>query len=341
MRSRRQGIKAGLWPKVRKANAVGVTGLLALLGLLVTPATTVASVSAHGHEQNSVRAAVLAADTSCASTAGTSLTQCGFELPVLGDGNFTYDTAGSAWSFSNSSGISSNHSGFTDSQLAPEGDQVAFIQAGGQFAQAVDGFRADTVYTLTFSAAQRLGGGNQDFLVLLDGGLVGSFKPASTTYADLTASFVTTAGSHTLKLLGRNSAGGDNTAFVDNVRLTSGAVPPQVCTTVQGNISGEPANFVGGIQGQLTSIETYAYLSQPPSTLVHHGGLILIQTMAGALYGAIAVVVDESGPPNNIAGLIVFTGGTGAFEAATGRISVMGNLPGMGRYTGTLCTARR
>jgi hypothetical protein len=342
MRYRRQGIKAGLWPTVRTANAVGVTALLALLGLLVTPATTVASVSAQGHEQNSVRAAALAADTSCASPAGTTLIECGFETPVLGEGNFTYDTSGSAWSFSNSSGISSNQSGFTDSQLAPEGVQVAFIQGGGQFAQAVDGFLAGTQYKLTFGAAQRLnGGGNQDFFVLLDGALLGSFKPASTTYADLSASFVTTAGTHTLKFLGRDTAGGDNTAFVDNVRLTSGAVPPQVCTTVQGNISGQPANFVGGIQGQLTYIETYAYLSQPPSTLVHHGGVVLIQTMTGALYGAIAAVVDESGPPNNIAALIVFSGGTGPFGAATGRISLMGNLPGMSQYTGTLCTARR
>src|SRR5260370_33823172 len=63
----------------------------------------------------------------CNATAGTTLTQCGFETPVLGDGVFTYGTSGSAWNFSLSSGISCNHSGFTHSQLAPEGMQVAFI----------------------------------------------------------------------------------------------------------------------------------------------------------------------------------------------------------------------
>jgi hypothetical protein len=75
-------------------------------------------------------------------------------------------------------------------------------------------------YTLTFSAAQRSnGGGAEDFKVLLDDAVLGTFKAASTSYADLSASFVTTPGTHTLEFLGVDSAGGDNTAFVDNVRI--------------------------------------------------------------------------------------------------------------------------
>src|SRR6266576_695064 len=76
----------------------------------------------------------------CTDVAGTTITQCGFEMPSLGNGNFSYGTTGSAWNFSPFSGISSNHSGFTDSQSAPEGVQVAFIQGPSSFSESIDGF---------------------------------------------------------------------------------------------------------------------------------------------------------------------------------------------------------
>lgn len=159
----------------------------------------------------------------CTLSSGVSmLTECdfGFETPTLGDGNFTYATTGSPWTFSSSSGISSNNSGFTDSQVAPQGVQVAFLQAVSSFSQSISGFRAGTQYTLTFSAAERLNfGGIQDFAVLLDGTLLGTFIPASTSYQDLSVSFTTSTGTHTLTFQGLNTAGGDNTVFVDNVRI--------------------------------------------------------------------------------------------------------------------------
>ena len=150
------------------------------------------------------------------------LSECdfGFETPILGDGNFTYATTGSPWTFSRWSGISSNNSGFTDSQVAPQGVQVAFLQAVGSLSQSISGFRADTQYTLTFSAAQRLNfGGIQDFAVLLDGTPLGTFTPASTSYQDMSLPFTTSTGTHTLTFQGLNTAGGDNTSFIDNIRL--------------------------------------------------------------------------------------------------------------------------
>ncbi len=158
----------------------------------------------------------------CTLTPGTNLTPCdfGFETPVLGDGNFTYGTTGSPWVFAGS-GISSNHSGFTGPQLAPEGVQVALIQSLGGFAQPIAGFVADRQYVLSFSAAQRSNfGGANDFVVLLDNKVIGTFKPASTSYADLSVSFITSAGTHTLGFVGLNTAGDDNTVFIDNVRIT-------------------------------------------------------------------------------------------------------------------------
>ena len=73
---------------------------------------------------------------------------------------------------------------------------------------------------LSFYAAQR---GNyqasrQDFSVLVDGIVVGTFTPSGTSYqAYTTAAFTVAAGSHTITFQGLDSAGGDNTAFVDQV----------------------------------------------------------------------------------------------------------------------------
>src|SRR5207245_2294533 len=83
-------------------------------------------------------------------------------------------------------------------------------------------------YTVTFSAAQR---GNylpshEDFRVLVDGVVVGTFNPSGTAYAPFqTSAFAVAAGSHTVTFQGLDTAGGDNTAFVDDIRLVTAAAP--------------------------------------------------------------------------------------------------------------------
>ena len=56
--------------------------------------------------------------------------------------------------------------------------------------------------------------------MLVDGVAVGTFTPSGTSYSSLTATFTVAAGSHTITFQGLDSAGGDNTAFIDNVQLT-------------------------------------------------------------------------------------------------------------------------
>ena len=148
----------------------------------------------------------------------------GFEQVQVGAGQFRYLPTGSTWTFAGSSGISANNSGFTSANPpAPEGLQVAFLQETGSFSQAVTGWAAGS-YTLSFDAAQR---GNyqasrQDFSVLVDGAVVGTFTPAGKSYQSYTtATFAVAAGSHTITFRGLDSAGGDNTAFVDLVSVTS------------------------------------------------------------------------------------------------------------------------
>jgi hypothetical protein len=147
----------------------------------------------------------------------------GFEQVVVGAGQFQYRPTGSPWTFTGGAGISGNSSAFTSGNpAAPEGAQVAFLQTTGAFSQSVSGWAAGS-YTLSFKAAQR---GNhqasrQDFNVLVDGVVVGTFTPSGTSYQSFTtAVFTVTAGAHTIKFQGLDSAGGDNTAFVDQVVLS-------------------------------------------------------------------------------------------------------------------------
>jgi hypothetical protein len=161
-----------------------------------------------------------------AAQAAPTLSDAGFESPSVGVGNyqaFQYAPAGTPWAFAGEAGVAGNGSGFTDGNPdAPEGTQVGFLQRTGAFSQDVPGWAAGT-YQVSFNAAQR---GNyqasqQDFQVLVDGKVVGTFTPTGTGYAPYTTvAFTVAAGTHTVAFQGLDSAGGDNTAFIDNVQLT-------------------------------------------------------------------------------------------------------------------------
>lgn len=151
----------------------------------------------------------------------TSLSDQGFELPVLATGVYRYNPTGSPWVFAGTSGVSSNNSGFTSgNSSAPQGSQIAYIQGKASFSQ-VTLFSNDT-YAINFQAAQR---GNQasaqTFQVMIDGVVVGTFNSVGgANYRKLsTSSFGVTAGSHTITFQGTNINGGDNTVFIDQVNI--------------------------------------------------------------------------------------------------------------------------
>ena len=151
----------------------------------------------------------------------------GFEQVVVGAGHFQYDPTGSPWAFSGGTGISGNNSGFTAGNApAPQGSQVALLQETGSFSQSVAGWAAGS-YVITFDAAQRANyqASQQDFNVLVDGALVGHFIPSNTAYQDYsTAAFTVAAGSHTITFQSLDTAGGDNTAFVDAVAVAPASI---------------------------------------------------------------------------------------------------------------------
>ena len=131
---------------------------------------------------------------------------------------------GSAWSFSGAAGLAGNGSGFTSGNPnAPQASQVAFLQETGTISQAVN-FAAAGTYQISFSAAQRanFGTSNEKVQVLVDGTVVGTITPASTSYATYTtASFNVTAGSHTITFVGVDPSGADYTAFLDQVSINN------------------------------------------------------------------------------------------------------------------------
>jgi hypothetical protein len=160
------------------------------------------------------------------STGGSLLSDGSFEQTSISGSapnNFQYNPT-SAWAFESQvaggvggSGVSGNGSYFTGSVHAPDGSQVAFLQAQGFFSQSVN--TAAGTYVINFLAAQRgqYQAGPETFQVLVDGTSEGMFTPSSTSYQNYTAQFALSAGSHSIKFIGLNS--GDDTALIDVVQL--------------------------------------------------------------------------------------------------------------------------
>ena len=200
-----------------------------------------------------------------ASLAPTSLTvsNSGFETPVLGNGNFQYSPSGGAWSFANGGGISGMNSPFTGvPSAAPDGVQVAFIQAGGTVSQSISGFQANADYVITFSAIQRTNCCNttgQDIAVYVDSTLLGTFHPSNTAYVEYsTAPFSTTTGAHTVKFAGLN-VNGDQTAFMDKVRITGNPKPGFGVQWLVADQLGTP-RLILDQTGSLANIKRHDYL---------------------------------------------------------------------------------
>jgi Protein of unknown function (DUF642) len=204
----------------------------------------------------------------------TPLMDSGFELPLQNPGSFQYVPAGSSWTFTGSSGITANGSGFTSGNpVTPQGSQAAFIQSLGTFRQTLT-LTAGS-YAIGFSAAQRANFvSGETFQVLVDGVTVGAFNSLTgAAYAGLTtSSFNVTAGSHIVTFQGTNLNGGDNTVFIDQVSITqqtsglgdSGFELPTLAPgTFKYNPTGSPWTFSGsaGVTGNasgFTSGNPYA-----------------------------------------------------------------------------------
>ena len=166
---------------------------------------------------------------------------------------FTGTPSPSGWIFStNGAGVATNGSAYGENN-APDGSNVGYIQgAGGTISQAVPNWPAGT-YQASFQAAQRLNPvSNLDFQVLVDGTVVGTFQPSGPTFGpQATPNFTVTAGSHTITFKSLNTAGGDNTAFIDAVAIVAGS---SLAVTGQIPQAGPPAPTSIALSGPASGV---------------------------------------------------------------------------------------
>jgi len=82
-------------------------------------------------------------------------------------------------------------------------------------------------YQLSFLACQRAiyQASHQEIEVLVDDAPCGTINPVNTMFGGYQSStFTIAAGVHTIKFLGLDPLGGDNTAFIDAVTLSANAI---------------------------------------------------------------------------------------------------------------------
>ena len=81
----------------------------------------------------------------------------------------------------------------------------------------------DGTYEISFEAAQRANNGvsSEDFEVQVDGGSIGTFTPTGTAFQTYTTNPIGLDGTvwHTITFQGLDTAGGDNTVFIDDVTV--------------------------------------------------------------------------------------------------------------------------
>ena len=160
----------------------------------------------------------------------------GFEAPEVGIGTRTnvYNVPATSWTFGgwaldaasvwHGAGIAANGSDLTSGNpVAPQGAQVAFLEGNGYVRGPVGPLEIGTTYTLHFLAAQRQNvvQAGQTFDVWMDYTRIGSYTPpaSATTYEPYDVTFTAAATNPTLLFYATNTRGGDNTIFLDDVRI--------------------------------------------------------------------------------------------------------------------------
>jgi endoglucanase len=161
---------------------------------------------------------------------GTGIVNGSFETPSIS--GIVYNPSGATWIFTNNAGFQANGSAF-GAPAPPNGKQTAFLQcgtnpycaaSGGVEPLITEAFTATAgSHTVSFSAALRTSYNTaptpMSFNVMIDGTLVGSFKPTSGSWTTYTTKSITlTAGNHIISFVG-TGVGPDTTDFIDSVIL--------------------------------------------------------------------------------------------------------------------------
>lgn len=124
-----------------------------------------------------------------------------FEQPNVGTG-WTMNPSATGATFAGRSGVAGNGSAFGFAS-APDGSQAGFLQSisgyDATISLAVSGLAPGTDYVVRFYSARRSGFGVNPVTVAFDGNGLGTFTPASTSFAQSTsAAFTASAATGTL-----------------------------------------------------------------------------------------------------------------------------------------------
>ncbi len=250
----------------------------------------------------------------------------GFETPSVGSG-YQYNPPGAPWTFSggspNGSGVAGNNSAFTSSNpVAPQGTQVGFIQEHGTITQMLAGWSAGT-FTMSFYAAQRANYGIQNFEVLVDGNVVGTFRPTTTQYQLYSTSpFTVPAGVNTIEFVGLDTTGGDCTDFIDAVSLTSSielTVNPDNTTTTA-TTSSSTTDFGQAMTLTATVASSGPGAGTPAGAVDFYDATTSTDLGSVALSGGVAALTTTLVPAGTNAITPIYSGG-GNFQGSSGSVS--------------------
>jgi parallel beta-helix repeat protein len=154
------------------------------------------------------------------------------------NGSYAYDPATQYWKFSGNAGIEANGSAW-GAAAAPYGTQAAFLQSlnatsGGTISQTITVADAGS-FDFSFFSAQRLSYGTEPIAVSVDGTLIATITPGSTTFQSYTTPAVTlSAGSHILSFATTSTSSIDSASFIDQVSVAVLPNPPTAVTATAG-----------------------------------------------------------------------------------------------------------
>jgi hypothetical protein len=139
----------------------------------------------------------------------------GFEAPVIS--GFVMNPQPNVWTFTGGgAGMQRNGSAF-GAKNAPEGFQTGLFQQAASISQMMDLPAGN--YAISLKGAQR-GTQAQTFELYFDALLIGKFQPATADFELFVSDkFTAAAGTHKITITGSNAKGGDNSGFIDEVKL--------------------------------------------------------------------------------------------------------------------------
>lgn len=190
-----------------------------------TPSTGSALLRLRNNAAESSPAATF--DSLVAHRAVPVVAQGNFEEPVLpGSPGFQYNPPGTVWA-GNGFAYSRSNLGFGGAPR--EGDQAVALQGGATIAQTISGFEVGRQYVLAWSEADRPGtlGGN-DYRVVLGGQVIHPLRLITDpTWREVrTAPFTASSATMELRFEAFNTAGGDRSVLLDEIRFEPVFGPP-------------------------------------------------------------------------------------------------------------------